>query len=274
MFAVRSLERTLPKIFTAQQVADYWEKGYAAPAQVLSFQEAAGFRTGFETYEICKWGRSGRAYDDADGREWLRKPHRYARWAFELATHPRVVDAIEDILGPNVMLWDSKLFPKPARSASFVSWHQDGTYLGLEPLTDVLTAWIALSDSLPENGAMRAIRGSHKHGQLEHSATFANGNLLLNGQVIEGIEDAAAVDIPLRAGEMSVHHMMLVHGSLPNASDQPRIGISVNYVTPAVRETKMTRPALLLRGEDRYGHFDPLHSPFISASPVPGMHND
>ena len=264
------MEPNLPKVFTPQQVADYWEKGYAAPAQVLSFEQAADFRAGFETYEISKWGRSGRAYEDADGWEWLRKPHRYARWAFELATHPRVVDAIEDILGPNVMLWDSKLFPKLARSASYVSWHPDGTYLGLESLTDVLTAWIALSDSLPENGAMRAIPGSHKHGQLQHSATFADGNLLLNGQVIEGIEPAAAVDIPLWAGEISVHHMMLVHGSLPNASDQPRIGISINYVTPAVCETKMTRPALLLRGEDRYGHFAPLHSPFISTSPLSG----
>ncbi len=266
MILVRS--EKLSKVFTAQQVADYRERGYAAPVRVLSAQDSAEFCAAFGAYEISKWGISGRAYDDQDGREWLRKPHRYARWAYELATHPRVVDAIEDILGASVMLWDTKLFPKPARSASYVSWHQDGTYLGLEPLTDVLTAWIALSDSLPENGAMRAIPGSHKQGQLAHKATFADGNLLLNGQVIEGIENAGAVDIPLGAGEMSVHHMMLVHGSLPNTSDKPRIGISINYVTPAVRETKMTRPALLLRGEDRYGHFELLHSPFI---PTPDL---
>jgi ectoine hydroxylase-related dioxygenase (phytanoyl-CoA dioxygenase family) len=274
IFANRNREPELGKVFTAQQIASYREKGYAAPARVLSVREAAEFHAAFEAYEISKWGRSGQAYDDQDGREWLRKPHRYARWAYELATHPRVVDAIEDILGPNVMLWDSKLFPKPARSASYVSWHQDGTYLGLEPLTDVLTAWVALSDSLPENGAMRAIPGSHKRGQLEHKTTFADGNLLLNGQVIEGIENATAVDIPLRAGEMSVHHMMLVHGSLPNASDKPRIGISINYVTPMAHETLMKRPALLLRGEDRYGHFEPLHSPFMSARSDRGTHGE
>jgi non-haem Fe2+, alpha-ketoglutarate-dependent halogenase len=253
------------EVFTAEQVQNYEAHGYAAPARVLASAEAAKYLAAFEAYEADKWGRSGRAYDDQDGREWLRKPHRYARWAYELAAHSRVVDAIADILGPDIMLWDTKLFPKPPRSASFVSWHQDGTYLGLEPLTDVLTAWIALSDSLPENGAMRVLPGSHKHGQLEHKATYADGNLLLNGQIIEGIEGDGAIDIPLRAGEMSVHHMLLVHGSLPNTSDTPRIGISINYVTPRAREKKMTRPAALLRGEDRYRHFETLQSPFASS---------
>jgi hypothetical protein len=196
----------LPKVLTTQQAADYWDKGYASPARVLSAEQAAKFRAGFENCEIGKWGRSGRAYDDADGREWLRKPRR----AIELATHPRVVDAIEDILGPDVMLWDTRLFPKPARSASNVSWYQDASYLGREPLTSALTAWIALSDSLPENGAIRALPGSHNYGQLEHKATFSDGNLRLNGQVIDSIEDSAAVDIPLQDRKMSVHHMMLV----------------------------------------------------------------
>lgn len=203
-------------------------------------------------------GQTGRSYDDPEGREWLRKPHHCAAWAYELATHPRIVDVIEDLLGPDVMLWDTKLFPKPARSRSYVSWHQDGTYLGLQPMEETLTAWIALSDSLPENGAMQVIPRSHKGGQLMHKATYADGNLLLNGQAIEGISSEVMVTLPLRAGEMSVHDMLLVHGSLPNSSDQPRIGVSINYVTPRVRETVMTRPTVLLRGLDRYNHFEKL----------------
>jgi len=254
----------MTKMFTVAQVQSYWASGYLFPAPVFTAEEAARFLAAFEEYECRQWGRPGRAYNDLEGREWLRKPHKFAGWAYELATHPRVLDAVEDVLGPDVMLWDTKLFPKPAHSRSFVSWHQDGTYVGLEPADETLTAWVALSDSMPESGCMRVIPGSHKLGQLQHNATYADGNLLLNGQVIDGIDGEGAVDIPLRAGEMSMHHMMLVHGSLPNSSDKKRVGISINYVTPRVRETLMTRPAVLLRGEDRFHHFEALKSPFAA----------
>jgi non-heme Fe2+,alpha-ketoglutarate-dependent halogenase len=253
------------KVFSPDQVENYHANGIAFPAPVMSAAEAAGFLAQFEEDEQRQWQRRGRAYDDLEGREWLRKPHKSSRWAFELATHPRIIDAIEDILGPDILLWDTKLFPKPPRSASFVSWHQDGTYLGIEPLSDVLTAWVALSDSMVENGCMRVFPGTHKAGQLPHTKTFADGNLLLNGQVIEGTKAEAAIDVPLRAGEMSVHHMMLVHGSLPNTSDTKRIGISINYVTPRARETMMTRPVVLVRGEDRFNHFETMQNPFEAA---------
>jgi non-haem Fe2+, alpha-ketoglutarate-dependent halogenase len=261
----RSLaEPGMGKIFSREQIEGYQENGFAFPAPVLSAAEAAGFLAQFEDQEERQWQRRGRAYDDPEGREWLRKPHKSAQWAFSLATHPRIVDAIEDILGPDILLWDTKLFPKPPRSSSFVSWHQDGTYLGIEPLTDVVTAWVALSESLVENGCMRVLPGTHKSGQRPHTKTFAEGNLLLNGQVIEGVAAEDAVDVPLHAGEMSVHHMMLVHGSLPNTSDKKRIGISINYVTPRARETMMTRQVVLVRGEDRFNHFEKMQIPFAA----------
>jgi non-heme Fe2+,alpha-ketoglutarate-dependent halogenase len=229
----------------------------------MSAEEASAFRHAFAETERAAWGAAGRAHDDAEGREWLRRPHHFHRWAFELCSHPRLVGAVADLLGPNVMLWDAKLFPKPAHSRSFVSWHQDATYVGLRPLDKVLTVWIALTEADAENGAMSYLPGSHRMGQREHAKTHADGNLLSRGQVISYQVDPGRVRaVTLHAGQASAHHMHLVHGSPPNPSARPRIGLSINFVTPDVIETgDDPRPATVLRGVDQYGHFAPLRVP-------------
>jgi hypothetical protein len=238
------------------QVADFEARGCVFPVDVLTAAEAAGFRAAFDAYQAAYRQRIA-GTPPADPEDWLIFPHLRHAWAFDLVTHPRIADAIESILGPDVMVWDAKLFPKPPRSTSFVSWHQDATYMPMEPVDQVVTAWIALSDAGAANGAMQFSPGSHKHGQLAHVKTFAEQNLLSYGQEIEGARPAEEiVDVELRPGQMSIHHMHLVHGSPPNPSDRPRIGISVNYLTPAVVDhAEKQRPALLLRGRDRYGHF-------------------
>lgn len=246
----------------SDQIKTFEDRGCIFPVEVLTPEEAAGFRKAFDAYQ-ADYRRRSALQPPADPEDWLVFPHLRHAWAFDLVTHPRVADAIESILGPDVMIWDAKLFPKPARSTSFVSWHQDATYMPMEPVEQVVTAWIALSHSTAANGAMQISPGSHKLGQQAHVKTFAKQNLLSYGQEIQAPRAAEdIVNVELRPGQMSIHHMHLVHGSPPNPSDRPRIGISINYLTPAVVDrAEKTRPALLLRGCDRYGHFQSFSRP-------------
>ena len=123
------------------------------------------------------------------------------------------------MIGPDILCWSTGFFTKNARDPSYVSWHQDSTYWGLEP-PDIVTAWVALSDSTLANGAMRVIPGTHLMDQLAHHDTFAPDNLLSRGQEIAvEVDEREAVALELRAGEMSLHHVRLIHGSDPNPSD-------------------------------------------------------
>jgi ectoine hydroxylase-related dioxygenase (phytanoyl-CoA dioxygenase family) len=137
-----------------------------------------------------------------------------------------------------------------------VSWHQDSTYWGLDP-ADVITAWVAFSDSNAENGAMRVIPASHRIDQVPHRDTFSPENLLSRGQeVMVDVDDRQAVMMPLRAGEMSLHHVRLIHGSDPNPSDTRRVGFAIRYIPTHVRQVAGAHDAAtLVRGVDRFGHF-------------------
>src|SRR5262249_27997687 len=139
---------------------------------------------------------------------------------------------------------------------SYVSWHQDLTYWGLEP-ADIVTAWIALSESTLENGAMRVIPGSHTLEVLPHTDTFAPENLLSRGQEIRVDVDAAQPGaLQLAPSDSAPHHGKRVHGSEPNPSDKRGIGLAVRYIPPYVRQTVgMIDSATLVRGSDRYRHF-------------------
>ncbi|WP_082190581.1 phytanoyl-CoA dioxygenase family protein [Bradyrhizobium pachyrhizi] len=147
-------------------------------------------------------------------------------------------------------------FDKKPRDPSFVSWHQDGTYWGLsEP--SVVTAWIALTPSNRNNGCMRVIPGSHHQGQLPHRDTDDKNNLLSRGQDVEvKVDEADAVDLELRPGQISLHHTMLIHGSKPNFSDTRRLGITIRYVAAHVSQTSGFKDsATLVRGTDKHRNF-------------------
>ena len=226
---------------------DYRRDGYLSPIRVLSPQEAQGYRAKLEAIEA-----SGRLPAGA-----LRsKCHLLLTWIDDIVRHPRVLDAVERLLGPDLLVWGTSFFIKEPRNTSYVSWHQDLTYWGLEP-ADIVTAWIALSESTLENGAMRVIPGSHTLEVMPHTDTFAPENLLSRGQEIRVDVDAAqAVALELAPGEMSLHHVKLIHGSEPNPSDKRRIGLAVRYIPTYVRQTVgMIDSATLVRGSDRYGHF-------------------
>ena len=148
-----------------------------------------------------------------------------------------------------------------------MSWHQDSTYWGLEP-PDIVSAWIAFTPSRRANGCMRVVPGTHALGQLAHVDGFADENLLSRGQEVQvEVDEAEAVDLELEPGEMSLHHVRIVHGSNPNPTDVPRIGFVVRYIATHCRQIGGRTPAALVRGEDRYGHFDPLPCPAAEFDP-------
>ena len=148
------------------------------------------------------------------------KSHLLFTWLDGLIRHPAILDAVEGVIGPDILCWSSTFFIKEARDPGFVSWHQDSTYWGLDP-ADIVTAWVALSESTAENGAMRVIPGTQKLDQVAHRDTFAANNLLTRGQEIAvDVDGSDAVTLALEPGEMSLHHVRLIHGSDPNPSDE------------------------------------------------------
>lgn len=237
----------MSKVLTADQVQAYHRDGFFFPIRIMSSEEAADLRHKFEALE---------ATIDGEVQERFRiKAHLPFPWLHQLIRTPRLLDAVEDIIGPNIICWGSSFFTKNAHDPRFVSWHQDSTYYGLRP-RETLTAWFAFTDSRVESGCMRAIPGSHRQGQLVHTETFDKDNLLSRGQTIKGIDESTAVDIELEAGEISFHSELVIHGSNPNHSPHRRLGYSIHYAAPHVRQTLFEHAtAALLRGRDTHGHW-------------------
>jgi hypothetical protein len=240
---------------SAEQVASYRKNGYLCPIRVMSSEDAAAFRSRLEASEA----KRGRPLNFDEGM----KPHLLFEWAADLARHPAVLDAVESIIGPNILIWEGTMFTKEAKRPSFVSWHQDLAYWGLRPADNVLTAWIALSPSTVESGCMRVVPGSHELEIKPHNNTYAPNNMLGRGQEIEVVVDEAqAADLVLHPGEMSLHHVKIIHGSNPNRSDDRRIGVGFRYMPTSVEQLSPTRDwAYLARGVDTFGHFDREHAP-------------
>ena len=188
---------------------------------------------------------------------YLAETHFFLKWVYRIVSHPRVLDAVESVLGPNILVWNSHWFPKFPRDRAYVSWHQDATYWGLSP-ANVTTAWIALSASTPENGCLCVLPESHRPPLLPQRETYAPDNMLSRGQKIAvAVDEAQAVDLPLRPGEFSLHHIGVVHGSGPNRSAVDRIGLAVRYISPDVVQSGSERElVLLVRGQDEYGNFE------------------
>ena len=238
----------MPKTLTADQIAAYDRDGYLAPVTVLSEAEARALRGKLEAIEASTGGPLR-----GDIRH---KAHLLFPFLADLIRHPAILDAIEDVLGPDILCWNTNFFIKEAETPSFVSWHQDSTYWGLSS-PDVCTAWVALTPSNRENGAMAVIPKSHTIDQIPHRDTFDRHNLLTRGQEIAvKVDEAEAVPLVLRPGEMSLHHVRLVHGSPPNPSHDRRIGFAIRYIPTSICQLEGTDSASLVRGEDRYGHFE------------------
>lgn len=227
-------------------------EGYLAPIRVLGTRSAAGYRDRVERFVRTLGDGSQRA-------SVLRtKAHLHCDAILELVHLPAVVDPISDLLGPDLLCRSSSVFLKEPNDPAYVAWHQDAVYWELDP-PDVATAWIALTASTIENGALQVIPGSHQGPLLNHGAIADDANMLSRGQAItEPIEPAQATPLILRPGEMSIHDVRIAHRSEPNRSSERRIGVAIRYVAAHVRKTGARRDsAILVRGVDRFGNFDP-----------------
>jgi non-heme Fe2+,alpha-ketoglutarate-dependent halogenase len=248
------------KKLSPEAVASYQAHGYFAPIPVLTTAEALYARQKLEAHEQVHGQLKGPL---------RHKSHLLFTWLDDIIRHPKILDAVEDVLGPNLLVWGSSFFNKEARDPGYVSWHQDSTYWGLDP-ADVVTAWVALSESTAENGAMRVMPDTHLMDQVKHRDTFAAGNLLSRGQEIEvEVDDSKAVMLQLQPGEMSLHHVRIIHGSDPNPSDKRRIGFAIRYLPTYVKQVVGAHDsATLVRGVDEFHNFQPEQRPDADFSPA------
>ena len=234
----------------ASAVQAYGRDGFLFPVDVFTTSEAAALRTEIEALE----------------RDWpagsLPRPlNQYFRVNGQVVTPllagiahtPAIVDCVESLLGPDIMLWSAELFIKEPGTPKIVSWHQDLTYWGLGETDEEVTAWLALSDVSRASGCMRFVAGSHRQRIVPHRDTFGAENLLSRGQEIAvEVDEAEASFVELRPGQMSLHHGRMFHASGPNVSGNRRIGLALRYVTPAVHQQVAERDfAMLVRGADR-----------------------
>ncbi|MEL6690424.1 MAG: phytanoyl-CoA dioxygenase family protein [Pseudomonadota bacterium] len=244
---------------TSSYLADYRANGFVSGLPVFSTNEVARLRGAIEALEAEHTEGAG-GYDLA---QFFRvNGHVVIPLLAEAARTPAVLDAVEGILGPNLLAWSVELFIKEPGSNKTVSWHQDITYWGMGETDDEVTAWIALSDVSVKAGCMRFIPGSHKGGIVDHEDTFSEDNLLSRGQEIGGIDESQAVHGPLKPGEMSLHHGRCFHASGANGSDDRRIGLAIRYVTPEVRDHAPGRDwAMPVRGEAPAGGWSCIAGP-------------
>lgn len=250
----------MPKRLSETAVAGFRRDGFFGPVRVMSAAEAAGYRRALEAYEA-------EAGHPIQGN-FRHKVNLLFTWADALVRHPAILDAVEDVLGPDILCWNSNFFIKEKGTADFVSWHQDATYWGLSD-DAVVTAWLALSDVPPESGPMKFWPGSHRMAQLPHQDTFDENNLLSRGQALKvNVPEDEAANMPLAAGEISLHHVKMVHGSAPNRSGDRRIGFAIRYIAPHVAQAKGRDSALLVRGRDRYRHFEDETPPAANLDPA------
>ena len=228
------------------------------PRRLLLPRAGAHARRGGALSRLPRKARGRRPGAPLQGN-WRHKAHLLFTWVDELVHHPKIVDAAEDVLGPNLLCWTTNFFIKEANSPGFVSWHQDAFYWGLSK-DDVMTAWVALSPANLESGCMKFLPGSQTQDHLQHVDTFHKDNLLSRGQEIAvKVDGEKTVDCILNPGEMSLHHVKLVHGSEPNRSNDRRIGLAIRYIPTDVKQLKVRDSATLVRGVDRDNNFD--HEP-------------
>jgi len=228
-----------------KQIADNYRcNGYISGIPIISDTTAKKHRDELERAEA----QHGKIH-------YLAKVHTLFRSPYQLATNAFALDIVEQLIGPDILLFNVTYIIKEAGAASHVSWHQDLTYWGLSH-DDQVSMWLALSPATEQTGCMKMIAGSHTQGPIKHSTTEDKNNVLLQGQTVTQVDNNRSTLCPLQPGEASFHHGWTLHASTPNLGTDRRIGVNVQYIAPHVRQTKHDMDtALLVRGKDKYKHF-------------------
>ena len=236
----------MPGSLTTEQVQHFREKGYVYPVDAISKDEAAEYVARLDSYYEPLGGEAQKTLKI--------KAHVAAPWISNLARNPNILDAVESLLGPDILLFGASVFSKEARDTRFVSWHQDAAYYGLNPQEEV-TCWVGLTDADLENGCMRVMPASHLAADAVHEETYDSQNLLGRGQTIQGVDESKADFMPVKAGQFSMHHERTWHASSPNSSDHRRVGVAFFYMPAHTKSILGRRTATLVRGKDDYGNW-------------------
>ena len=248
------------KQLTVKAIQQFHERGYYLPLDVASVEEIQEMRRQLEAFEA----KSGSALHGTN----RFKNHLLFKWLSDLIRSPKILDAVEDLIGPNLLVWSTDWWIKEAQSPQFVSWHQDSQYWGLDT-RKLVTVWVALSPSTVESGCMRVLPGSHLGPDLHHKETFHDDNMLTRGQQIEDIDERLAVNLEVDTGKAVIFAFRMAHASYPNRSNDRRIGLAIRYIPPDARQQYAeTDSATLVRGENTAGHFELEPEPTRDFDPV------
>ena len=233
---------------TSKQLKQYDEDGYLSPIDILSLGEVKKIREEIEYIEK-KWPNEITGL----GRNNI---HYISPVFDQIAHNSKILDAVEDIIGQNILVAGTVLFIKEPDKKAFVSWHQDATYQGWKPYNYV-TAWLAVTDTNEENGCMRMWPGSYKEKIKEHKDTFNEDNLLTRGQTIQNVPMNETTPIVLKAGQLSFHHPLTVHGSTPNKSNSKRIGFVIqSYIGANIDQVIGKTYVQQARGKDLFKYHE------------------
>ena len=232
--------------FKTKEIQFYHDNGYISPINILTEKEAISFHGQLQSIE----GRYGSNLAGL-GRN---NTHQVIPFIDQLAHHPKILDVVQSIIGPNILVAGTTLFIKEPEHAGFISWHQDAKYNGLKPYNWV-TAWLALTEVTIENGCMHMWPGSHIDGEREHDDTYGENNLLTRGQTVANVPHNETVAIELKPGQLSLHHPWVVHGSGQNTSKKRRVGLAIqSYLATDVEQTNGETYVQLGRGVDEFNH--------------------
>ena len=236
------------KLLNENAIAQYNREGYYFPVRILDDEQVAANRARLEKFEATQ----GSPIEGAQ----RSKSHLLFTWVDDLMRHEKILDAVEDLIGPDILCWNTFFWIKEPLSETFVSWHQDLRYWGLDT-DNLVSVWLALSPATLETGCMRVLPGSHQGDLLPHTDEYKQHNLLTRGQeVAVKVDEAKVVAMPLQPGEISLHNVRLAHASGPNRSKDRRIGLSMHYMPTRTKQTiGEWDSAALVRGTDRFGHF-------------------
>jgi hypothetical protein len=247
------------KALTQAQVDFYKQQGFLFPVEVFSSEEAQGiFQKYLETESIA---------GEELQKRFRVKAHLPFPWLCDIIRNENLLDAVEDIIGPNILCWGSSFFAKKAHDPRYISWHTDSFYYAFEP-AETLSAWVSFNNSTKLAGCVQYIPGTHLLPPPVHDFRPDPNNFAGVGQTVVDVDESKAVFAELKAGQVVFHHESIVHGSGPSNAEHARGGFVIHYCAPHVRETRFDgATAMLARGRDTHGHWLPEPTPKVDFDP-------
>jgi hypothetical protein len=237
------------------QLKQYKDNGFVSPINIFSKEKAKEIRNEIELIE--------KKMPDELDKSGRYNAHLISPLLDDVTHNPKILDAVQSLIGEDILVCGTTLFIKNPNEKGFVSYHQDAKYIGLEPHNWV-TAWVAITDSNEKNGCMRMWSGSHKDNLKEHDQKFNEGNLLTRGQTVKNVPQDKTTPLVLKAGQMSLHHPTVVHGSDLNKSNDRRIGFVIqSYISTNVKQILGKNSVQLARGVDKFNFHDKIGRPSL-----------